>query len=440
MEGYYFLLSLVGVELLVRLSLLAPYFSREWSQLVAVTSVYRPLSLILLTAYSIVTVATLDLPGTIVRSLLYLWGIFFLALEIRYSRGSERDNRPLIALSLFISAAITSFSFFPTTANDLRYSEAVYTMCLGALLVFVIVECIKALRVTRNFHYWFVLTALVIAIGLRLTFTVIALTGSINWPNLSRTNVDLAIFFRFISSGFITFALLALNNIYFLKLWKSNLNQRHRAEIGVFAALKEIASVRDSETGQHIMRTRLLVQALAANLERKGKLENADQPNAVMSLARAAPLHDIGKVAVPDKILLKPGRLNENEMQEMRQHAEVGGAILTAIAGSMEAPENKLVAIGADIAAGHHENWDGKGYPKGLTGKDIPQSARIMAVADMYDALTSTRPYKTAWLHDDAVAHIVSLSGTKFDPEVVAAFVEEAATFRDITTRYRDEH
>ncbi len=432
MEGYYFLLSLLGVELLVRLSLLAPYMSRERSQLIAVTSIYRPLSLVFLTTYSIVTAATLDMPGTALRPMIYLWGVFFLALEIRSSRGSKRDNRPLIGFSLFITATITLFSFFPTAHANPSYNEAVHAFCLGIVFAFAMVECVKAVRATRNYHYYVVFAALLIAIMLRLSFTVMILVGDINWPNLNRTNIDYAIFFRFTSSGFITLALLALNNIYCMKLWKANLTQRQRAEIGVFSALKEIATVRDNETGQHIMRTRLLVQALATNLAQKGKLKDADQPNAIMALARAAPLHDVGKVAVPDKILLKPGRLNETEMQEMRQHAAVGDMILTAIAEAIGTPDNKLIASGAEIAGGHHENWDGSGYPKGLVGTAIPQSARIMAVADMYDALTSARPYKKPWSHHDAVAHIVSLSGTKFDPDVVAAFVEEAATCLDV--------
>lgn len=437
-ESYYFLLSLLGVELLARLCLLAPYLSGERSQLIAVTSIYRPLSLIFLTTYSIITAATLDIPGTALRPILYLWGVFFLALEIRYSRGSRRDNRPLIMLSLFITAAIILFSFLPIANADARYNELVHTLCLGIVYAFAMVECVKAVRVSRNYHYYFVIAALLIAITLRLSFTAMILVGGINWPNLNQTNVDYAILFRFTSAGFITFALLALNNIYCLKLWRSNLTQRQRAEIGVFSALKEIANVRDNQTGQHIMRTRLLVQALATNLAHKGTLDNADQPNAIMTVARAAPLHDIGKVAVPDRILLKPGRLNETEMQEMRQHATVGGTILNTIADAIGTPDNKVIAIGADIAGGHHENWDGSGYPNGLIGKEIPQSARIMAVADMYDALTSARPYKGPWSHDEAVAHIIGLSGTKFDPDVVAAFVEEAATCLDIATRYRD--
>ncbi|HVL59600.1 MAG TPA: HD domain-containing phosphohydrolase, partial [Burkholderiaceae bacterium] len=141
----------------------------------------------------------------------------------------------------------------------------------------------------------------------------------------------------------------------------------------------------------------------------------------IEDLRRFAPMHDIGKVGVSDSILLKPGRLTDEERTEMMRHSLVGGAVLRRCEAQMQQRGRSVFAIGIEIAEGHHEKWDGSGYPRGIAGKAIPLSARIVAVADVFDALTSRRPYKEAWPIDRALAAIDQDSGRHFDPAVVAA-------------------
>jgi response regulator RpfG family c-di-GMP phosphodiesterase len=244
----------------------------------------------------------------------------------------------------------------------------------------------------------------------------------------------------FLAYGCLFLFLLALNHGYTLSLWRAAAFQRRSAELSLLNVLRGIASARDNETGQHISRTNRYVRTLAANLKAKGLLEDGGDPNFIGSLVRAAPLHDLGKVTTPDSILLKKGRLSDQELTIMREHASAGAEILSAIAGAAKnkSATYEVMELAAKIASAHHEHWDGNGYPRRLKGKDIPQIARIMTVADVYDALTSARPYKAPWSHDEAETYIIGLSGSQFDPEVVAAFHEERETFRAIAERFAD--
>jgi response regulator RpfG family c-di-GMP phosphodiesterase len=147
----------------------------------------------------------------------------------------------------------------------------------------------------------------------------------------------------------------------------------------------------------------------------------------VANLAVASALHDIGKVGVPDAVLLKAGRLTPAERRAMQMHAELGGECLAAI--QRQLGDDDFLQLGQQVAVAHHEQWDGSGYPHGLQGKAIPLAARIVAVADVYDALTSHRPYRPALSHAEAREWIVSHYGTQFDPEVVEAFVAREGDF-----------
>ncbi len=179
--------------------------------------------------------------------------------------------------------------------------------------------------------------------------------------------------------------------------------------------MASLAEYRDNETGNHIIRTRHYVHLLA----------------------RSAPLHDIGKIGVPDEILLKPGRLTSEEFEEMKKHAEHGKDALMHAKAKLG--DNHFLQLAAEIAWTHHEKWDGSGYPRGLSGEDIPLSGRIMAVADVYDALISRRVYKDASTHEQAMAYILDHSGSQFDPEVVRALQAVAEDFRTIARRFSDE-
>ena len=202
-------------------------------------------------------------------------------------------------------------------------------------------------------------------------------------------------------------------------------------------ALASLAETRDNETGNHIRRTQNYVKALALRLQDHPRFSGELSDAAIESLYKSAPLHDIGKVGIPDRILLKPGRLDEAEFEIMKTHTTLGrDAILHAEDGM--AYESDFLRYAKEIAYSHQEKWDGTGYPQGLRGDAIPLSARLMAVADVYDALISKRVYKPAFPHERAIEIITEGRGKHFDPEVVDAFLSITEQFRDIAQRYAD--
>ena len=221
---------------------------------------------------------------------------------------------------------------------------------------------------------------------------------------------------------------------------KASLKALNREE-QMMASLNALALARDNETGNHIVRTQYYVKALADRLIANGQYQEELNSHIASLLFKAAPLHDIGKIGIPDHILLKPGPLTAAEWEIMKTHASIGESVLLSAEqqsmhedGSMD----DIVMVGVQIAGSHHEKWDGTGYPRGLAGRSIPLPARIMALADVYDALISERVYKKSWTHDKAVEEIVSLSGTHFDPIVVEAFIAEKEKFQSISEKFKD--
>lgn len=202
-------------------------------------------------------------------------------------------------------------------------------------------------------------------------------------------------------------------------------------------SMTELAVTRDNETGLHIQRTKLYVKTLAQILSRAERYREQLSDELIEKIVSVAPLHDLGKVGIPDQILLKPSRHTADETVIMRTHAMLGETILAAASGADLQPTS-LFNIAARIAGGHHENWDGSGYPRGLAGTNIPLEARLMALADVYDALTTERVYKKAWTHEAASAEIYRLSGKKFDPDLVFAFGQAEARFREIAIELND--
>ena len=203
-------------------------------------------------------------------------------------------------------------------------------------------------------------------------------------------------------------------------------------------AMASLAETRDNETGNHIRRTQRYVKVLAEKLRfnpRYAHFLNDDKT--IELLFKSAPLHDIGKVGIPDRILLKPGRFDPEEFEIMKTHTTLGrDAILQAEKDlGMEMP---FLKYAKEIAYGHQEKWDGSGYPEGLSGDDIPISARLMAVADVYDALISRRVYKQPMTHEKAVSIITEGRGTHFDPDMVDAFLELEQEFKKIAAAYAD--
>lgn len=202
--------------------------------------------------------------------------------------------------------------------------------------------------------------------------------------------------------------------------------------------LTELSEFRDTNTGSHIKRTSLYVETLVCGYA--ANLRHSDRLNIEMidNIVAAAPLHDVGKMAIPDAILLKPGALTREEFDVMKTHVEIGARALRK--ATEELGFASFLDMGLELCLTHHEKWDGTGYPQGLAEDAIPLSGRIMAVADVYDALTSARPYKEPFSHEKAVAIIREGKGTHFDPDLIDVFCETSGHFAEINDRFSGEN
>jgi putative two-component system response regulator len=204
----------------------------------------------------------------------------------------------------------------------------------------------------------------------------------------------------------------------------------------VIFSLAKLAESRDPETGHHLERVRRYSRRLAEALAERASATHPIDADFIRLVFKTSPLHDIGKVGIPDAILLKPGRLTDDEFEVMKGHTTIGAETLDAALANY--PHAKFLQVARDIAMSHHERWDGAGYPQGLAGEDIPLAARIVSVADVYDALTSKRVYKVAYSDDVATNVITAESGQQFDPDVVAAFLAVRSDFIEIRASLQD--
>ena len=201
------------------------------------------------------------------------------------------------------------------------------------------------------------------------------------------------------------------------------IDELRSTRLQIVQCLGRAAEYKDNETGRHVIRMSLYAQHLA--------LAAGCHPDWAQDLLHAAPMHDIGKIGIPDAVLLKPGPLDAQEWDVMRTHPHIGAEIIG------EHPAHVL-QLARSIALAHHEKWDGSGYPYGLAGEAIPLEARICAIADVFDALTSTRPYKKPWTSEDAIAHIQSQAGQHFEPRLVELFVELLPVLLPIQAEWAD--
>jgi putative two-component system response regulator len=208
------------------------------------------------------------------------------------------------------------------------------------------------------------------------------------------------------------------------------------SQLATIFALAKLAEARDDDTGQHIERVQTFSRVLAERM-REMKLQPAQLTAAFIDdLFQTASLHDIGKVGTPDAILLKPGKLTSEEFAEMKKHCALGANTLAAVLKRHS--DNQFLRMGVEVARSHHEKWDGSGYPDGLEGAAIPLAARIVALADFYDALTSKRCYRPAFGHEDTCRMIQEGSGKHFDPDVAAAFKALDGQFQRIRHEMRE--
>ncbi|MCF6338894.1 MAG: response regulator [Gammaproteobacteria bacterium] len=226
------------------------------------------------------------------------------------------------------------------------------------------------------------------------------------------------------------------NNVSLSEEVRAKVLEISRSQLAAIFAMSKLAESRDPETGEHLERMREYCKLLSEKLGRMPKFQSIIDKVFIDNIYAASPLHDIGKVGIDDSVLLKPGALNDEEWVIMRQHPVIGAETLREV--DRQHPGNDFIHTGIEIAESHHEKWDGSGYPYGLSGEHIPLVARILALGDVYDALTSRRCYKDAFSHEKSRNIIEEGFGSHFDPDVVSAFFEAEEDFKRVRQEYRD--
>ena len=348
-------------------------------------------------------------------------------------------SRPLQFIAgLSALVFVLNFTLEVLVSYGASYVHLVQVLCLiGILSVWVLVEDLLILRL----HDWSPFRVLTFLLMIQLALPILRM-GFLAFDSQA------------VSSEWLLhtqeqdnwhYLFLAPYSLIFMGIHRSivslfTLNEKVHAqntEKQMLITLNALALARDNETGNHIIRTQNYVKSLALRLRMMGHYVKELNDQCIDTLYKAAPLHDIGKVGIPDNILNKMGRLSDEEWQIMKSHAAIGEAVLSS-ADIEVGGDQGVVKKAIQIAGGHHEKWDGTGYPRGLKGNEISLSARIMALADVYDALVSERVYKSGWSHEDAVKEIVSKRGIHFDPLVVDALVAEQSNFQEIANKYRD--
>ncbi len=255
------------------------------------------------------------------------------------------------------------------------------------------------------------------SIGAILGFVLVAVSGTVSWVLLKHYE-----------------SRLASHNATLERKVADRTAQIERNRDAIIYAVARVAESRDEGTGQHLERISQYTRILAEELQRRR--DDLD-PQWVRTVGITSILHDVGKVGIPDEVLLKPGKLTEAERATIERHPFIGGDTLMAI--KQHWGDDPFLVTASEICFAHHERWDGQGYPFGLAGDAIPLSARIVALADVYDALTSARPYKQALPHDEVVQRIRDASGTHFDPQMVEAFLAVADAFDRVRHQMQDQ-
>jgi len=274
----------------------------------------------------------------------------------------------------------------------------------------------------------FVLIA-TIGIGEALIMFVLPSFGKL--PNLLTVFLDMALLML------ITIPIVKWLVIKPMKKYLQDLEQARQQitakENQMLSALNSLAKARDNETGAHIIRTQKYVKLLADRIRSSGYHLDFLTEEHIARLVKVAPLHDLGKVGIPDQILKKAGRLTGEELEIIQGYPLIGESILST--AQSDKAETDLISVAIKVAGSHHEKWDGTGYPRNLAGENIPLEGRIMAIADVFDALVSERTYKKAWTIEEACTEITSKRGTAFDPIVVDAFIAERQQFESIARK-----
>ena len=342
-------------------------------------------------------------------------------------------------LVYFISGGLATIMLYQWVVNSGNYGYrvefiAIATIFLSTWQLYELHGCFKK---DKSPYLRFIYLAICMQIALLVFRAIIAgVDLNAHTTSFDEHQAELLVRLAYIVCYIIIF--IFLGNYFYNNLWKLTISLHQKLEDNILSILNSLALARDNETGHHILRTQKYVHALAIRLKSIGFYGAQLEEAYVDILYKAAPLHDIGKVGIPDQILNKPGRLTVEERNIMMTHAAMGASILE-VAKDKIGNANDVLSVASTIAESHHEKWDGTGYPAGLKGNAIPLSARIMALADVYDALTAVRPYKKAWTHEDASEEIIRNSGIAFDPVVVEAFISEKSYFKRVAEAFTQE-
>jgi len=361
-------------------------------------------------------------------------GVANISLLFSFWNGSLRSSSKLIALAIFIVSSLIYLylHFFGQTQDRIHLMN----MALSIFCLWQILSLLQLLKKDSAYQIKLLIGVEVFQLGARMIRSLLALD---QWdhPGTLYQEDGLAFAMRIAAILSIVMICILITNYYLEKLWREYRSSSHAIEDGMLNSLNALSMVRDNETGNHILRTKNYVRALAERLRSSGVYLNELSLKKIESIVKAAPLHDIGKVGIPDEILKKPGSLSGDEWETMKTHPNLGREVLSA-AKLKDTKNTHVLDAAIDIAGGHHENWDGSGYPQGLKGEEIPLAARLMSLADTYDALVNERVYKKKWSHEEACQEIARLKGIRFDPHIVEAFIQEKDHFLRISQLYGD--
>jgi HD-GYP domain-containing protein (c-di-GMP phosphodiesterase class II) len=398
--------------------------------------IYWPAGLSLLAA-SMLGFATAPWGGMLVLALANIFLIAALAnISLLFSCWNESLQRSskVAAGTLFggASAIYIYLQFFGETKDRIQLMD----IALIIFCIWQIVALSQLLKKDNAYQIKVLLGVEFIQLGTRIIRSLLAL-NEVDYPGTLYHESGWAFAMRIASILAIATICILITNYYMEKLWHEYRRSSRAIEDGMLNSLNALSMVRDNETGNHILRTKNYVRALAERLSSSGTYTNELSKRDIENIVKAAPLHDIGKVGIPDTILKKSGSLTDEEWQVMKTHAALGQDVLTA-AKLKDALDTDVLDAAIQIAGCHHECWDGSGYPRGLKGKEIPLPARLMSLADTYDALVNERVYKKKWSHEEACLEIARLKGVRFDPRIVEAFILEKDNFLRISELYGD--
>ncbi|QWE03787.1 HD-GYP domain-containing protein [Polynucleobacter sp. JS-JIR-II-50] len=398
--------------------------------------IYWPIGLSFLAA-SMLGYATAPWGGKMVLALANIFliaGVANISLLFSVWNGVSMKSSRLVALALFVSASLiyVYLHFFGETQDRIHLMNVV----LSIFCIWQIVSLSQLLKKDNAYQIKLMIGVEFFQLGARIIRSLLSLE-EMTHPGTLYQEGGLAFAMRIAAILSIVTICILITNYYMEKLWHEYRKSSNAIEDGMLNSLNALSMVRDNETGNHILRTKNYVRALAERLRSIGAYTDELTLKSIENIVKAAPLHDIGKVGIPDTILHKPGSLTEDEWVVMKTHANLGKDVLSA-AKLKDAKNTHVLDAAINIAGGHHENWDGTGYPLGLKGEEIPLAARLMSLADTYDALVNERVYKKQWSHQEACLEITRLKGIRFDPQIVEAFILEKDNFLKISKLYGD--